>query len=233
MLAPDNKRWTATIAAIVDEAIISRRSVRAFLPDPVDEATVRDILDGRGARAVGHQHAALARLCRHRRGQGTSIADAMLNSGHPRRKGQVGRVQILSRPVLRALSTRGAARSASRSTVPRHRQARRRPDARAARPQLRLLRRAGRHDLHHRPPPEPGLVDRLRHVPAEHHDRGAGEGAAHLPAGGLRALSQPDPAGARHSATRKSWSAAWRSATRTRRSRKTTCAPTARRSRNG
>ncbi len=31
-------------AAIVDEAILSRRSVRAFLPDPVDDETVRDIL---------------------------------------------------------------------------------------------------------------------------------------------------------------------------------------------
>ncbi|MFC6489083.1 nitroreductase [Nitratireductor sp. GCM10026969] len=30
--------------AVVDEAITSRRSVRAFLPDPVDEATIGDIL---------------------------------------------------------------------------------------------------------------------------------------------------------------------------------------------
>lgn len=30
--------------AIVDDAILSRRSVRAFLPDPVDEDTIRDIL---------------------------------------------------------------------------------------------------------------------------------------------------------------------------------------------
>ncbi len=34
----------ADTAAIVDEAILSRRSVRAFLPDPVDEETIRDIL---------------------------------------------------------------------------------------------------------------------------------------------------------------------------------------------
>jgi nitroreductase len=32
-------------AVIVDEAIVSRRSVRAFLADPVDEAIVREILD--------------------------------------------------------------------------------------------------------------------------------------------------------------------------------------------
>ncbi|HEV7252348.1 MAG TPA: nitroreductase [Mesorhizobium sp.] len=31
--------------SLVDEAILSRRSVRAFLPDPVDEAVVRDILE--------------------------------------------------------------------------------------------------------------------------------------------------------------------------------------------
>jgi len=31
-------------AAIVDEAILSRRSVRAFLPTPVDDDTIRDIL---------------------------------------------------------------------------------------------------------------------------------------------------------------------------------------------
>ncbi len=34
----------ADVTAIVDEAITSRRSVRAFLPDPVDEETVREIL---------------------------------------------------------------------------------------------------------------------------------------------------------------------------------------------
>ena len=32
-------------AAIVDEAIVSRRSVRAFLPDPVDEETIKAILE--------------------------------------------------------------------------------------------------------------------------------------------------------------------------------------------
>lgn len=31
--------------SLVDEAIVSRRSVRAFLPDPVDEAAIRDILE--------------------------------------------------------------------------------------------------------------------------------------------------------------------------------------------
>ncbi len=45
MLAPDNKApLMMDETEIVDEAILSRRSVRAFLPDPVSEATVRDIL---------------------------------------------------------------------------------------------------------------------------------------------------------------------------------------------
>ncbi len=44
MLAPDPTARTADESAIVDEAIVSRRSARAFLPDPVDEETIRDIL---------------------------------------------------------------------------------------------------------------------------------------------------------------------------------------------
>jgi len=44
VLAPDQNRVEPTETEIVDEAILSRRSVRAFLPDPVDEQTIRDIL---------------------------------------------------------------------------------------------------------------------------------------------------------------------------------------------
>jgi nitroreductase len=44
MLAPDNKAQTLDETAIVDEAILSRRSVRAFLPDPVEDETIREIL---------------------------------------------------------------------------------------------------------------------------------------------------------------------------------------------
>jgi nitroreductase len=45
MLAPDAKPIDNDETAIVDEAITSRRSVRAFLPDPVDESAVRAILE--------------------------------------------------------------------------------------------------------------------------------------------------------------------------------------------
>ncbi|WP_309085807.1 nitroreductase [Chelativorans sp.] len=44
MLAPDQKSVDAEVVAAVDEAITSRRSVRAFLPVPVDEDTLRQIL---------------------------------------------------------------------------------------------------------------------------------------------------------------------------------------------
>ncbi|TIN13839.1 MAG: nitroreductase, partial [Mesorhizobium sp.] len=40
----NNNTRIAGDAEIVDEAILSRRSVRAFLPDIVDDDTIRDIL---------------------------------------------------------------------------------------------------------------------------------------------------------------------------------------------
>jgi nitroreductase len=45
MLAPDKTIADTDTIASVDAAIVSRRSVRAFLPRPVDEATIRDILE--------------------------------------------------------------------------------------------------------------------------------------------------------------------------------------------
>ncbi|KFB09769.1 nitroreductase [Nitratireductor basaltis] len=44
MLAPDKNGKYSDIAQTVDEALLTRRSVRAFLPDPVDDETIRDIL---------------------------------------------------------------------------------------------------------------------------------------------------------------------------------------------
>ncbi|MDV6224922.1 nitroreductase [Nitratireductor aquimarinus] len=43
MLAPEKKN-ELSVSEIVDEAMLSRRSVRAFLPRPVDDDTIRDIL---------------------------------------------------------------------------------------------------------------------------------------------------------------------------------------------
>jgi nitroreductase len=45
MLARDKNKPLLDEAAAVDEAIMSRRSVRAFLPDPVPEPTIREILE--------------------------------------------------------------------------------------------------------------------------------------------------------------------------------------------
>jgi nitroreductase len=45
MLARDGQSSLRDEVASVDEAIVSRRSVRAFLPDPVDESTIREILE--------------------------------------------------------------------------------------------------------------------------------------------------------------------------------------------
>ena len=44
MLSPDMNRHETEVKDIVDEAIASRRSVRAFLPTPVPDETVKDIL---------------------------------------------------------------------------------------------------------------------------------------------------------------------------------------------
>ncbi len=44
MLSPDMNKHETELTAIVDEAIASRRSVRAFLPTPVPDETVKDIL---------------------------------------------------------------------------------------------------------------------------------------------------------------------------------------------
>ena len=44
MLSPNISATESDETAIVDEVILSRRSVRAFLPTPVDEAVIREIL---------------------------------------------------------------------------------------------------------------------------------------------------------------------------------------------
>jgi len=45
MLARDENAPLIDETAIVDEAIVSRRSVRAFLPDAIDESLIREILE--------------------------------------------------------------------------------------------------------------------------------------------------------------------------------------------
>ena len=80
MLAPDLRTDDFDEAAIVDEAIVSRRSVRAFLPDPVDEATIRDILEV-SARAPSGTNMQPWRVYVTTGETKQRISDAVLNSG--------------------------------------------------------------------------------------------------------------------------------------------------------
>jgi nitroreductase len=80
MLAPDIKTDEFDEASIVDEAIMSRRSVRAFLPDPVDDATIRDILEV-SARAPSGTNMQPWRVYVTKGETKQRISDAVLNSG--------------------------------------------------------------------------------------------------------------------------------------------------------
>lgn len=80
MLAPDKQNDAGDEAAIVDEAIVSRRSVRAFLPDPVNRDTIRDIL-AVAARAPSGTNMQPWRVYVTEGETKKKIADAILNSG--------------------------------------------------------------------------------------------------------------------------------------------------------
>ena len=67
-------------AAIVDEAIVSRRSVRAFLPTPVDVTTIREILEV-AARAPSGTNMQPWRTYVTTGDTKARIGDAILNSG--------------------------------------------------------------------------------------------------------------------------------------------------------
>ena len=80
MLSRNKKSEPLDETAIVDEAIVSRRSVRAFLPDPVDEATIRAILDV-AARAPSGTNMQPWRVYVTTGAVKQQITDAVLNSG--------------------------------------------------------------------------------------------------------------------------------------------------------
>lgn len=80
MLAPDKAAGPSDEASIVDEAILSRRSVRAFLPTPVPEAMIRDIL-AIAARAPSGTNMQPWRVYVVTGESKQRIADAILNSG--------------------------------------------------------------------------------------------------------------------------------------------------------
>jgi nitroreductase len=80
MLASDDKKPFLDETAIVDEAMTSRRSVRAFLPTPVDERTVRDILEV-ASRAPSGTNMQPWRVYVTQGEVKQRISDAILNSG--------------------------------------------------------------------------------------------------------------------------------------------------------
>lgn len=80
MLMQDRKSAVGDETAIVDEAIMSRRSVRAFLPDPVGEQTIRDILEV-SARAPSGTNMQPWKVYVATGAIKQRISDAILNSG--------------------------------------------------------------------------------------------------------------------------------------------------------
>lgn len=80
MLARDTASETRDETAIVDEALTSRRSVRAFLPTPVDDETIRDILKV-AARAPSGTNMQPWKVYVVTGDKKQALADAILNSG--------------------------------------------------------------------------------------------------------------------------------------------------------
>ena len=80
MLAPDDRTPLMDETEAVDEAIVSRRSVRAFLPDPVDDETIRAILTV-AARAPSGTNMQPWRVYVTKGAVKQRITDAILNSG--------------------------------------------------------------------------------------------------------------------------------------------------------
>lgn len=80
MLAPENISPILDETEIIDEAITSRHSVRAFLPDPVDEEAIRAILEV-AARAPSGTNMQPWRAYVTKGAVKQRITDAILNSG--------------------------------------------------------------------------------------------------------------------------------------------------------
>ncbi|TWH01126.1 nitroreductase [Mesorhizobium sp. J18] len=80
MLAPDNRYTDADEAEIVDAAMKTRRAVRAFLPDPIDEQVIRDILEV-AARAPSGTNMQPWKVYVTTGAVKQRLSDAILNSG--------------------------------------------------------------------------------------------------------------------------------------------------------
>lgn len=80
MLAPDGTNHITDETAIIDEAIISRRSVRAFLPTPVEDDVIREILQV-AARAPSGTNMQPWKVFVVSGDKKQAVTDAILNSG--------------------------------------------------------------------------------------------------------------------------------------------------------
>jgi nitroreductase len=80
VLAPGREHLPLDEVGVVDDAIVSRRSVRAFLPDDVDRATIRQILQV-AARAPSGTNMQPWRVYVVEGETKQRISDAILNSG--------------------------------------------------------------------------------------------------------------------------------------------------------
>ncbi|MDR7032889.1 nitroreductase [Mesorhizobium sp. BE184] len=80
MLATEHDTPGPDDVSAVDAAIVSRRSVRSFLPTPVDDATIREILEV-AARAPSGTNMQPWRVYVTKGAVKDRIADAILNSG--------------------------------------------------------------------------------------------------------------------------------------------------------
>lgn len=80
MLAPEKKTPELTDTEIIDEAIVSRRSVRAFLPTAVDDSVIKEILEV-AARAPSGTNMQPWKVYVTSGETLRTIGDAILNSG--------------------------------------------------------------------------------------------------------------------------------------------------------
>ena len=196
---------------LVDAAITSRRSIRAFLRHPVAREDIEAHPGGGGARAVRHQYPAVESVRADRRRARAPVRRDPGRARRPRRGPRAyRRIRLLPARMGLALhrpAPQGRLGSVRAAWPDARQQGRHGGPARA---QLPLLRRAGGPDLHHRPRPGAGLLARLRHVPAEHHGGGARTRPRHLSAGGLHPVSTASSPSSWACRPTRWWCAAWR-----------------------
>ena len=188
----------------VSEAVNSRHSMRVFKPDPVPQGRHR--MDHR------QRHAARRRTATCSRGSSTSpmgkarqrLSAAILKAMDDGDNGPGGEYDVYPEGIHAGLRRPPQAGRQAALHPARRAARRRRRHAEAVPQELRLLRRAGRHDPVRRAPHGRRPVDRLRHLPRPAHAAGAREGPAHLPAGRLQPLPARRAPRARKSPTTRS-----------------------------